>query len=117
MAEKKVAKPPVSTTKSATAKAVAKAPVEKDPPRKSAARKGVDGKVARATPVEAKKPSAFTLAEVRSFISQHNEGRGIKLPGRTPDDIGTIHDAYNQSTYKYPERILALLDKWAQATI
>ncbi|HTX71930.1 MAG TPA: hypothetical protein VMC79_03815 [Rectinemataceae bacterium] len=80
--------------------------------RLSTARQRFDAGSAEASAAPA--DTACTLDEVRSFIDQHNGGRGVKLPGRSAEDIGTIHEAYNRSTYKYAEHILALLKRWSQ---
>ncbi|MGO8736114.1 MAG: hypothetical protein ACLQVM_25345 [Terriglobia bacterium] len=132
--ERKVAKSPAPKAQVVKAKPIAKTPARKEPVRHDVA-----DRTSRSKPVEVKKakppmsstvpsskpgktlaapapkarPKAYTLDEVRSFINQHREGKGIKLPGRTAEDIGTIHDAYNQSTYKYAESVLELLKKWA----
>jgi len=118
MNARNAAKPPVPKAELGKAKSVATAPAKRVPSKKAAAGRGAEEKAGRGASAEDKKPkpapAAFSLAEIQSFIDQHHAGKGIRLPGRTADDIGTIHDAYNQSTYKYAERVLALLNRWAR---
>jgi hypothetical protein len=72
------------------------------------ARKAVEVKK---IPAKRAEPKPITIDEVQAFITQHNEGKAIDLPGRTANTIARIHEAYNQVSFKDADSVFRLLSK------
>jgi|SRR5208282_3218237 len=118
------AKTPVMVPKKALLKKdVAKKPAKKRVPMKPKAAKESlrigkpSAPKARKTseikkvPSKRAEPKPITIDEVQAFITQHNEGKAIDLPGRTANTIAKIHDAYNQVSFKDADSVFKLLSK------